>query len=1006
MYFQEIIMNLNKYWADRGCLLLQPYDVEVGAGTFHPATFLRVLGPEPWRVAYVEPSRRPTDGRYGENPNRLQHYYQYQVILKPSPLDSQDIYLESLRALGLDPVKHDIRFVEDDWESPTLGAWGLGWEVWLDGMEITQFTYFQQVGGIDLRPVSVEITYGLERIAMYIQGVDSVFDIQWAEGIRYGELHHQEEVEFSKFNFDYADIDLLRRLFDDYEKESKRLIDYGLVLPSYEFCLKCSHVFNLLDARGAFSVTERTGYMARVRGLAKVVAESYFRQREEMGFPLRQLKIEDGESKIEEKEELSIINSQSSIADHQSLVFEIGAEEIPARFLPGMISQLKNLCEEALTGLSIEFSEIQVYGTPRRLSLILRGLPQRQASVRKVVFGPPKNVAFDEKGAPTRAATGFAVSQGVDVESLKIEKKGKGEYVVAIIEKEGRPVRDLLPDILKKITHSLHFPKSMRWGDGSFRFVRPVHWILAVMDGDVVDLEIDGLRSGNRTWGHRFLSPGSIEIHNADEYISLLEESFVVVDQARRREEIRESVNRLSEATGGRAVEDEVLIETVTFLVEYPNAVPCLFSEEYLTLPKELLITVMRDHQKYFAVERGDGTLLNRFVVVSNTGRENEGAVRSGAERVIRARFDDARFYYEDDLKRPLSDRLEELKRVTFQEKLGSLYDKVQRVCRVASGLSVLVPHASEKVKRAALLSKSDLITGVVREFPELQGLMGKYYALHWGEDAEVAEAIYEQYLPTHAGGDLPSTDTGAILSIADRIDNVVTFFSIGLKPSGSEDPFALRRQALGIISLLIKRGFAINLAGLLQIVFEEPGKTDFANADTLKEEVLDFFLQRLEHLFISEGYAHDTVQAVVEKAKTLPLVRVKEIMDAVESFKKEPVYNETLIALKRVFNILKGIREPLAGEVDEGLFMHEEEKVLYQRAREIADEVKGSVEGFDYRNALLLIGGLRGPINDFFDNVLVMDKDERVRLNRLCLLAMINRIASGFMDIYRLQEL
>jgi len=1003
MYFQEIIMSLNKYWADRGCLLLQPYDMEVGAGTFHPATFLRVLGPEPWRVAYVEPSRRPTDGRYGENPNRLQHYYQYQVIIKPSPIDSQDLYLDSLSALGLDPVKHDIRFVEDDWESPTLGAWGLGWEVWLDGMEITQFTYFQQVGGIDLSPVSVEITYGLERIAMYLQEVESVFDIQWADGIRYGELHHREEVEFSKFNFDYADTGLLRRLFDDYERESKRLIGFGLVLPAYEFCLKCSHVFNLLDARGAFSVTERTGYMARVRGLAKFVAGAYLRQREDMGFPLRQLKVEGWEAKVEKERESLVTAHQPPAVNHRSLVFEIGVEEVPARFLPGIISQLESFCEEILRGLSIEFSGIHAYATPRRLSLTVRGLPERQSSIREVVYGPPKNIAFDENGAPTRAAAGFAKSQGVAVESLKVEKKGKGEYAVAIIEKEGRPVRELLPDILRNITLSLHFPKSMRWGEGSFRFVRPVHWILAVMDGEVISLELDGLRSGNRTLGHRFLSPGPLEVHGADEYLRVLEDNFVIADQEKRREEIKAAVKRLSETAGGRTVEDEALLETVTFLVEYPNAVLCLFPEEYLALPKELLVTVMRDHQKYFAVQRDDGTLLNRFVVVSNTGRENEGAVRSGAEKVIRARFEDARFYFEDDLKRPLIDRLEDLKRVTFQEKLGSLYDKVQRVCRVASRLSVLVPHASEKIKRAALLSKSDLITGVVREFPELQGLMGKYYALHWGEDPEVAEAIYEQYLPAHAGGELPSTDTGAVLSIADRIDNVVAFFSIGLKPSGSEDPFALRRQALGIIALLINRGFAISLEELVQTALGE--FTGVADSGTLKEEVLRFLLQRLEPLFTSEGYDHDTVQALIEKSRNLSLARVKEIMDAVGSFKREPGYNETLIALKRVFNILKGLEETLTGEVDEGLFVHEEEKALYQKAVETARAVKESVERSDYMNALVLIGGLRGPINDFFDNVLVMDRDERIRLNRLCLLDMVNRIASGFMDISRLQE-
>lgn len=286
MYFQDLIMKLNDFWAKKGCILLQPYDIEVGAGTFHTATFFRVLGPEPWKTAYVQPSRRPTDGRYGENPNRLQHYYQYQVIVKPSPIDSQELYLDSLAYLGIEATKHDIRFVEDDWESPTLGAWGLGWEVWLDGMEITQFTYFQQVGGIDLKPVSLEITYGLERIAMYLQEVDNVFELKWCEGIKYGEVHKQGEIEFSKFNFDFSNPEILMNSFETSERESKRMIESGLVLPAYEFCLKCSHYFNLLDARGVLSVNERTGYIARVRNLARLCAEAFLRQREKMGFPL------------------------------------------------------------------------------------------------------------------------------------------------------------------------------------------------------------------------------------------------------------------------------------------------------------------------------------------------------------------------------------------------------------------------------------------------------------------------------------------------------------------------------------------------------------------------------------------------------------------------------------------------------------------------------------------------------------------------------------------------
>ncbi|WP_353683838.1 glycine--tRNA ligase subunit alpha [Thermodesulfovibrio sp. 3907-1M] len=279
MYFQDIIFTLNKYWAQKGCVILQPYDMEVGAGTFHTATFFRVLGPEHWSAGYVQPCRRPTDGRYGENPNRLGQYYQYQVILKPSPENSQEIYLESLKALGIELKRHDIRFVEDDWESPTLGAWGLGWEVWLDGMEITQFTYFQQVGGIDLNPVSVEITYGLERIAMYLQEVDNVFDIKWNEKFNYGQIHRESEIEFSYFNFDYSQPELIKKHFDDFERESKRMLEVGLILPAYEFCLKCSHMFNLLDARGVLSVTERTNYIARVRAIAKACAEAYLKKR-------------------------------------------------------------------------------------------------------------------------------------------------------------------------------------------------------------------------------------------------------------------------------------------------------------------------------------------------------------------------------------------------------------------------------------------------------------------------------------------------------------------------------------------------------------------------------------------------------------------------------------------------------------------------------------------------------------------------------------------------------
>ena len=998
MYFQDIIRTLNQFWSERGCLILQPYDIEVGAGTFHPATFLRVLGPEPWRVGYVEPSRRPTDGRYGENPNRLQHYYQYQVILKPSPLRSQEIYLDSLRALGLDPLRHDIRFVEDDWESPTLGAWGLGWEVWLDGMEITQFTYFQQVGGIDLKPVSVEITYGLERIAMYLQEVESVFDIKWSEEITYGEVHHQQEVECSRYNFDLADVGLLRRHFDDFERESRRLIEEGLVIPAYEFCLKCSHTFNLLDARGALSVTERTGYIARVRGLAKLVAEAYLNQRREKGFPLLGKRFP--EIKEEHPRELHRPLQAETTPVGDFLLFELGTEEIPARFMSPLIEQLRNRAAQYLEELRIDFKGLRTFGTPRRLVLIVEGLAGTQRSEKRIIWGPPKKVAFDSEGRPTKAATGFAASHGVDVKDLKTGRKGKGEYIMVEIEERGRETKELLPGLLKRLILDLHLPKSMRWADGDIRFIRPIQWIAALYRGERVDFELDGYKSGSHTYGHRFLSPGPLGFSTPEEYIQRLEEGNVIVDHEKRVRIIKEQLEELSSERGGTVVLDPELLETVNFLVEKPFSVLCEFPEGFLELPKELLVTVMKDHQKYFAIEDSEGRLVNRFIVVSNTSEANEEAVRTGAQRVIKARFEDARFYYSDDLKRPLQDRLDELKGVIFHERLGSLYDKVMRISAIASRIAELVPVDKDKLQRAALLSKTDLISGVVREFPELQGLMGRYYAEAQGEDREVALALYEQYLPTHSGGVLPSTETGAVLSLSDRIDTIVTFFSIGLKPTGSEDPFALRRHALAIIAILSERGYGITLGWLIETALScmpvQYGKD-------LKAEIEQFFLQRLEGILLSEGYSHDVVNAVLGRAMENPLQLLREIVKALVGFKNSEAYQETITALKRVFNILK---EAPAAEVDSALFSTSEEEALYKAVTEVEGRIDNLLSCKDFHGALGVLRELTAPVNEFFDNVLVMDKDERVRSNRLALLNKIRTAALKIADLSELQEL
>jgi glycyl-tRNA synthetase alpha chain len=449
---------------------LQPYDNEVGAGTFHPATTLRSLSPGTWKTAYVQPSRRPTDGRYGENPNRLQHYYQFQVLIKPSPDNIQELYLESLRTIGIEPNHHDVRFVEDDWESPTLGAWGLGWEVWLNGMEITQFTYFQQVGGLECKPIPVEITYGLERLAMYIQGVDSVFDIVWAKDedgavFTYGDVFLENEKQFSAYNFEVADTTLLFNEFESWEKECRSVLEAGLPLPAYDCVLKCSHTFNLLDARGAISATERMGYILRVRNLAKACCVAYAESFEDDTITAEH----DGElgASSATPADLTMPPGNDKLGTPpqkpSTLIFEIGTEEIPAAPLAAATKQLKELAEAALAEARLEYGAVSVSSTPRRLILEVKRLAVESTPLVQRFKGPACSIAYDSEGNPTKAAEGFARGKGVAVQMLTRAKEGDVEYVFAQVEVLARKTQTLLPELLSKIVGALSWPKSMRW---------------------------------------------------------------------------------------------------------------------------------------------------------------------------------------------------------------------------------------------------------------------------------------------------------------------------------------------------------------------------------------------------------------------------------------------------------------------------------------------------------------------------------------------------------------
>ncbi len=665
-------------------------------------------------------------------------------------------------------------------------------------------------------------------------------------------------------------------------------------------------------------------------------------------------------------------------------LLEIGVEEVPARFLLPGITGLRENAINLLEKYLIESSDIKSYATPRRLVLLIEGLPDTQKDIEKEIWGPPKKIAFDEKGAPTKTLIGFCSAHGIDIKDTVIKKKDKGEYVVATLKEKGQAVKDLLGRFSIELINSLNFPKSMRWADHSIRFVRPIRWLLALFDSEVVEFEIDGIRSDRFSYGHRFLSRGRVVINTPDEYMDKLLSACVIVDHLKRKELIYSEIKNLADKSGLRVHEDEELLEHVTYLVEYPRAVMGSFPEEYLSLPPELLITVMRDHQKYFALynERG---LTNKFILISNTSQENDPVVRAGAERVIRARFEDARFYYMEDRKRRLSQRVEELKKVVYHERLGSLYEKTQRITDIALYLAEkLMPERKDIIERAALLSKADLITGVVREFPELQGIMGYYYALHDGEPEDVPVAIKEHYLPQRSGDRNPSTEEGTILSIADKIDNIVSFFGLGLEPTGSEDPFALRRQAIAILSMLRERNYNISIEELIKVASKE-----FTTLDIPFEKVINFIKQRFEVILESEGYSPELIASLGPYLSRLPLNEVIERLKALEDFKKETFYPEFILAAKRVFNILSKSYnpEPL---IDETLIMSSHERSLFERIREVESEIKELLHRKDFTSSLRKLSSLIPEINSFFDNVLVMDKDERIKNNRLNLLSYI----------------
>ncbi len=998
--FQEIIVQLNRFWEKQGCLLHMGHDLEVGAGTFNPATFLRCLGPEPYKTAYVEPSRRPQDGRYGDNPNRLQLFHQYQVVLKPSPENVQELYLESLESLGLDLHQHDIRFVHDDWESPTLGAWGLGWEVWCDGMEITQFTYFQALGSTVLKPIPVEITYGLERLALFLQNKDSLFDVLWNREYSLREIIHQNEVEWSLYNFEEASVDLWRTHFLDFEREAKALITRHLPIPAYDFVIKASHAFNILDARRAISVTERTGYIARIRELSRLVATEIIASREKMGFPL----LAKGQKKKTKAPSLTTKKISFDPKKKHTLLLEIGSEQLPQSFIPIGEKELEERMRTLLTEEGISFSNVHLFGSPQRLACQVDGVDEGTLSKEHVRRGPAIHVAFDSTGKLTPQGKGFLRSLGIEDASLQQIEKGivpnaflelvKGvPYLFGKSKEPGRSTIEILSTRLPKLIRDLPFPKKMRWGESDLAYARPIHWITALFGTRIIPFRIDHLQSGRTSKGHAQLAPAVFSLKDANAYVSMLQKHYVLASTKMRKERILKQLTSLEKKTQSTIQEKERVLKEVLYLTEWPTVTVATFDPKFLYLPKEVLISEMIAHQRVFPIVNKTQHLVNSFAIAVDT-KPNE-TIRRGNVRVLSARLADGAFLYEKDLRTPLAQWNEALKTMVFQKELGSMFEKVERLtslCTLLHRYMALGDH--NKVRRAALLSKADLASGLVGEFPELQGTVGKIYAMEQKEDREVAQALEEQYLPRHEGDSLPQTPVGIILSLADKMDNLLSCYSIGAEPTSSHDPYGLRRQAIGFLETCIVSKVSANLEEL----FGE-ALSFFPKLQSLSH-LFAFLLVRLKGIFEERGFAKEEVNAVLASRPFDPFDLFCKL-EALHAFRTS---SDAFAQLYEVHKRAKGILETDAlHTVHPALCTHPAEQQLLKTLGHVRKQWSGLLKQKRYLDAFHLMASLQPPLAHLFDTVRILDEDPKLKENRIALLQEVFALFRDLLDVGQL---
>ena len=986
---QSALLALTDYWAEHGCVITQPSNVEVGAGTLNGSTFLRVLGPEPWRVAYVEPSVRPDDSRYGLNPNRLQCHTQFQVILKPEPGNAQELYLGSLERLGIDTRRHDVRFVEDNWASPALGAWGLGWEVWLDGLEITQFTYFQQAGGHNLDPVSVELTYGMERILMALQGVTHFKDMEFAPGVSYGEVFGQGEYEWSRYYLDDADVEATRQLFHTHNREAERLVELSLPIPAHAQLLKCSHLFNVLDSRGAVSTTERADAFKTMRGLARKIATLWMDKRAELGHPLLNTFSKS------EKETTAVVTQSAEPAPPETsdrprrLLFEVGVEELPPSEVTATAADVEKTIREGLAASHLEHGRITVSAAPRRVVVDVADIADREPDRTVTVKGPKVSAAFDSEGNPTRAVEGFARKQGVDVAALGRITEKRNEHVAAERTEVGRTASEVLVPLLASTVTNLRSAKNMSWNAENLSFTRPIRWLVALLDDAVLPVTVANLTAGRSTQLHRAARPSALEVPRADGYLDLLAEHGILADVPTRRSTIRDQAREQAAAVGGQVdfTAEAALVEEVTNLVEQPTVIRGDFDPDYLELPEEILTTVMRKHQRYFPVRDGEGALLPYFLTAAN-GPVDVDLVRSGNQDVLRARYEDAAFFYRADLETPLEQMHAKLEHLSFAERLGSMLDRARRVEALADALgdfAGITDGQRRTLRGASRLAKFDLGSQMVTEMTSLAGTMARIYADAAGEGAEVAQALFEMELPRGAADELPRSAPGALLALADRLDLLAGLFAADAAPTGSSDPYGMRRAAIGAMAVLS------NHTDLRGVDLDEALKAAFAlqpieAGSEAHGTALDFLVQRLERSLTDDGHPVELVRAVLPLA-ALPSV-ARERVEELGKLSGDADFLGLASTMQRIRNI-----------APEGTAAATRVSTPEPADTLLADAVQGTdLSGQDRTLTALssAVQPLVKAVSRFFDEVLVNAEDPTTRSERLGLLVSVDRLVTA----------